>query len=327
MWKGTIRFMLLVVGIIVIGTVAWQFGQEVDNVQHGRPGTRKTRYLRILSQNAPDDSQDKGYPNLGEKNEGTNPNSKNTVPSFLPTLQWEPVGPGGGGSQYSPTMAPNNPSLMYGMCDMGGFYRSTDGGHHWRMVNGRDVNFVPWIYSVYGDAVSGPEFNPQDDNVALVAGPYGLARTADGGLTWQKVSSAQPTAIAFHGLDGSHAFFAGNDQRLYVSVDGGVTWAENLGWRSVGLTIRGLFIDASSTVAHATVYASTPSGIYKSTDGGLTWLDRNDGLGMSTNMNALRLLRLDDNTLYASVTLAVDPSLNSHKWGLFRSKDGVTTGH
>jgi photosystem II stability/assembly factor-like uncharacterized protein len=316
MWKGIIRFMLLVVGIIMIGAATWHFGQKVNSDHDGLPSAREAQNWVGLSQNDLGDSDGRGHSNLAENNDGTDPSSKSAVPSSLSMLQWEPVGPGGGGSQYSPAMAPNNPDLMYGICDMGGFYRSTDGGHNWRMVNGRDVNLVP----SYGDAQCGPEFNPQDDNVALVARNLGMARTADAGLTWQKVSSVQSTAIAFHGLDGSHAFFAGDDQRLYESIDGGVTWTENPGWRSVGLTIRELFIDASSPSSNVTAYASTPSGIYKSVDGGDSWSPRNAGLSSDNILDMAGGMKSGHAILYCLLPTGL--SGGALTGGVYRSTNG-----
>ena len=184
------------------------------------------------------------------------------------------MGLGGGGSQAVPTLAPNNPDLMLGVCDMGGFYRSADGGRHWDMVNGKYVNGVP----SYAPNDCGPAFNFQNEDIALAARNGGLARTADGGLTWTLVSTVGPTAIAFHAGDSSYALFAGSDNRLYESSDAGATWVEDTGWRTINLGIREIVADPTTAVGNATLYVSTASGIYKSTDGGTTWVAQNSGL-------------------------------------------------
>jgi len=236
----------------------------LDSDQDGLPDTWELQYFGNLDQNDLGDADLDRYSNLAELRHGTNPAFKETVPPYLATVSWEPVGPGGGGSQYSPTIAPNNPNLMFGICDMGGFYRSTDGGRHWAMVNGADINLVP----SYGDEHCGPEFNPLYESIALVARRGGLARTEDAGLTWEQVSSVQPTAIAFHSASPEYALFAGEDDRLYVSRDSGKTWTIQPVWNG---PVRELFID-SSTSAHApTIYASTGAGIHKSSNGGASF--------------------------------------------------------
>jgi photosystem II stability/assembly factor-like uncharacterized protein len=315
-WKGLIRFFLLVLGILLIGAAWRQYGQGVISPRDKISKSWGLQFFADENRHDIGDANGDGYSNLAEHNAGASRAARDTVPTYLSSLQWEPIGPGGGGSQYSPTMAPNNPSLMYGICDMGGFYRSTDGGHHWRTVNGRDVNLVP----SYGDAQCGPEFNPQDDNFALIARHYGLARTTDAGLTWQKVSAVQPTAITFHGSDGSHAFFAGNDQRLYRSVDGGVTWTENPRWRSIGLTIRELFVDASSPASQATIYASTPSGIYKSVDGGDSWSPRNAGLNSTDILDMAGGMKSNHAILYCLLPAGLNGGALTG--GVYRSTDG-----
>ena len=141
-------------------------------------------------------------------------------------------------------------------------------------LNGADINLVP----SYGDEQCGPEFNPRDESIALVGRRGGLVRTEDSGVTWQKVSSVQPTAIAFHGADPNYALFAGTDNRLYVSRDGGKTWAVQPVWNGPA---RELFIDSSTATDAPTIYASSGAGIYKSSNGGATWAARNTGLNQT----------------------------------------------
>lgn len=49
------------------------------------------------------------------------------------------LGMGGGGSMYEPKVSPLSGSDLAVSCDMGGLYRSTDGGAHWTMQDGRLV--------------------------------------------------------------------------------------------------------------------------------------------------------------------------------------------
>ena len=96
-----------------------------------------------LTESGAGDADSDGWSNLAEQDLGTDPSYNEPQPMYLAAAEWQSVGLGGGGAQYHPTPAPNNPNLMYGVCDMGGFYRSVDGGRHWEMVNGKYVNGVP----------------------------------------------------------------------------------------------------------------------------------------------------------------------------------------
>jgi len=284
-----------------------------DSDQDGLPDAWEIRYFGNLGQNDIGDPDQDSYSNLAELRHETNPALKETVPPYVATVRWEPVGPGGGGSQYSPTIAPHNPNLMFGICDMGGFYRSTDGGRHWSVTNGADINLVP----SYGDQHCGPEFNPRDESIALVARRNGLVRTEDSGLTWQKVSSVQPTAIAFHANHPDHAFFAGNDNRLYRSSDGGKTWTFQPGWNA---PIRELFVDSSTLADSPTIYASTGAGIYKSSNGGATWAACNKGLS-SANIRDMGG-GVSDGKAVLFCTVPTSLSGATLTGGVYRSTDG-----
>ncbi len=284
-----------------------------DSDQDGLPDTWERQYFGSLDQNDIADPDQDGYSNLAELTHGTDPASKETVPPYLATVRWEPVGPGGGGSQYSPTIAPNNPNLMFGICDMGGFYRSVDGGRHWSMTNGRDINLVP----CYDDGQCGPEFNPRNESIALVARRGGLVRTEDSGVTWEKVSSVQPTAMAFHAADPDYALFAGNDNRLYRSHDGGKTWTIQPGWNGPA---RELFIDSSTSTDAPTIYASTGAGIYKSSDGGVSWTGRNAGLNSTIILDMGGGLKNGKAILFCTTPTSL--SGGALVGGVYRSTDG-----
>ena len=46
----------------------------------------------------------------------------------LPVFRWEPLGLGGGGAMYTPAIGAADPDRVLLNCDMGGVYRSEDGG-------------------------------------------------------------------------------------------------------------------------------------------------------------------------------------------------------
>ncbi len=89
------------------------------------------------------------------------------------TAHFRPVGPGGGGALFIPTISPHDPRRVLVACDMTGSYISNDAGESWRMFNlqGRVRFFV---------------FDPKDRDV-IYAGSVGLWRSSNGGETWNLI--------------------------------------------------------------------------------------------------------------------------------------------
>ena len=98
--------------------------------------------------------------------------------------RWKVIGPGGGGSIYSPTISPHNVNDMLAYCDMTGAYISHDAGTSWRMFNlrGRVYFFL---------------FDPLDPRT-IYAQTNGLWRSTDRGDTWRLVypDPAEVTGIS-----------------------------------------------------------------------------------------------------------------------------------
>ena len=195
---------------------------------------------------------------------------------YLTTLEWTPVGPGGGGAQYNPAIAPNNPDLMLGICDMGALYRSIDGGHDWTMLTPSQAQF-PVCYS---PVHCRPAFDPFDENILFVGIWDGLKKSTDGGVTWTYARSGNgPTAIAIDRAATNVIFYADNGNRMYRSDDGGTKWAEVASWYStVNRTVMDIFIDSSTATSNLTLYAATGAGLYKSVNNGATWAASNGDL-------------------------------------------------
>jgi len=239
------------------------------------------------------------------------------TPAYLSNVTWTAVGPGGGGAQYNPAIAPGNPSLMYGFCDMGGVYRSTDGGRNWRMLTA-DQAQVPNTYDPY-PVHCNPAFDPADGNKCFIGIYGGLRVTADGGVTWQWArDGATPTAIAVDSGDTQVVFYADNtdaddSNRMYKSADGGSTWGEVTSWNSsVNVTVTDIFVDASSPSSNLTVYAATQNGLYKSTDGGSTWGAANGDLPSTAISDFNAGMKDGSAVLYAAIS----------GYGVYKSTDG-----
>src|ERR1700716_3808584 len=52
---------------------------------------------------------------------------------------FRPIGPGGGGAMFNPTISPHDSNTVLISCDMSGSYITHDGGKTWRMFNLRGV--------------------------------------------------------------------------------------------------------------------------------------------------------------------------------------------
>jgi photosystem II stability/assembly factor-like uncharacterized protein len=110
----------------------------------------------------------------------------------------------------------------------------------------------------------------------------GLARSADGGLTWTLLSDNLPADLKYGtvavsaGNAGHIVWLPANKSGVYCTRDGGVTWARSaqnvsLGWVSFTLGRKAL---ASDKVLNDVFYIMREEDrtLYKSTDGGAAWV-------------------------------------------------------
>ena len=150
--------------------------------------------------------------------------------------------------------------------------------------------------------------DPTDHNVVYTGGFGGLAKSADGGETWQYLSDTwESQAVSSISVDPNapnHVYVGtGSDYPLYCtglyrSFDGGVSWT-HLPGPFEGTAIRKVVVDpnSSGTAGSTTLYvangpSSTSAGLWQSTDSGEHWT---------------RLLVSSDNGIW---DLAIDSSTN-----------------
>ncbi|HJU10223.1 MAG TPA: hypothetical protein VJ728_05070, partial [Candidatus Binataceae bacterium] len=101
-----------------------------------------------------------------------------------------PLGPGGGGAMFNPTISPHDPNTVLISCDMTGSYITHDGGQSWRMFNLRGV--VKYF-----------AFDPIDAKT-MYAGNHVLWRSTDSGETWTMVYP-KPAAVKAIKMNPDHA--------------------------------------------------------------------------------------------------------------------------
>lgn len=241
---------------------------------------------------------------------------------------------GGEGGQMimSAAVSPVNPNLVLFGTDMGGLWRSVDGGENWYSITD-NINMR---------AVMGIEFHPTKENlVYCIQGTKGtglakslkntkmdgLYRSKDGGRTWEQVlhalfltNGASQELIKF---DSSGNVYVLSREGVYKSADDGESFTligtpdastnvdDNENFEDTNdsegneitvdtSTSGGIFALWVSGDGQTLITATSTSGISFSTNGGRTWTTKN----VSTNTTG-------------AYSIAVDPKDETHWYAVF----------
>lgn len=191
-----------------------------------------------------------------------------------------PLGPGGGGAMFNPTISPHDPNTVLVSCDMTGAYITHDGGENWRMFNlGGTIRFFV--------------FDPVNAKI-IYAANNGLWRSTDDGETWELVYP-KPAAVKGVRMGSDHAdgaivaepnplgvivalaidpqdnrvLYASAQRKggasLFVSHDSGASWREV---NKLPEAARRIWIDSASPKGARTLYmAGTHSFMVKKAEG------------------------------------------------------------
>ncbi len=147
---------------------------------------------------------------------------------------WRSCRIGGGGYTQNVVLCPSDPKRCYSYVDVGGVFRSDDGGQTWRMLHG-SLPAQDSIYETRGLSVA-----PRNADVLVAAigsqwsSGAGVYRSSDGGTTWRRTLEAG---------------FMGN---------GPDDWA-------------GFLLTRPANDPNTIVVASEGTGVFRSADDGLTW--------------------------------------------------------
>lgn len=223
-------------------------------------------------------------------------------------ITWTPIAlPGYAGEPlYNVTFIDENIGLVCGNSAVGSIdvYRTTDGGNTWTRAgfplggswyhqdyvsstvgfmgcNGALVRTTnagaTWpIRSQYPDCpvIYGMDFI--DANNGFVAGDdvqnnqYGVFRTVDGGVTWQRVFDNVSNDVIY--LTPT-VLIAESGTSMYRSTDNGTTWIQIASGIHTGIG------DLEKVDDHTIVGVSTGGDIWRSADGGVTWSQQYVGEG------------------------------------------------
>jgi len=110
---------------------------------------------------------------------------------------------------------PTNPNTVYRPSRLG-VEKTDDYGRTWTAVN----------HGLSGFVASSVVCNPEEDGVVYTSGQAGIFRSTDGAGSWEQVSSmVADSGLAVHPLDPQvMLFWASEEGRIGISVDGGDTW-------------------------------------------------------------------------------------------------------
>lgn len=179
---------------------------------------------------------------------------------------WEVRSPGGGGALFAPAISPHNAAEMYVQSDMSQTFRTRDSGASWDTLDFAQLgggNRGGVQYTSNANVLYAIDFAAIDGLDAAVP-----VRSNDGGNTW--IHLPDPVGGEAYQLFADYSqpdrVIVTDWNRLYLSVDGGATWAlRYTAPASDGLHVGGVFFDG------ANIYAGTNHGLLRSTNSGSTF--------------------------------------------------------
>jgi photosystem II stability/assembly factor-like uncharacterized protein len=211
-------------------------------------------------------------------------------PATMPQYgQWRSSMIGGGGWVQNVVFT-SDPMRLYAYVDVAGYFRSDDGGRHWRMMHGHLPNKDGY------NCVRGLSVDPRNpDRILVVCGnhggaePMGIFLSDDGGMSVTQVLTAR---------------FGGNAE-----------------WRYAGFIIARDPQDPDRLLA-----GSIGDGMYRSADGGKTWTLAGDAT-KGIDFTDVKIDRTDASKAFAcaqklNVWIAGTPAESHFGGGFFTSHDG-----
>lgn len=199
------------------------------------------------------------------------------------------IGPPGG-EVRTLAMAPADPDLLYAGTSGGHVFTSEDGAGSWRESR-------PPIPQ---DALLGRiAVHPERPETLFATfwrpgGGGGLLRSADAGVSWERVQSVGNPPLRAIAISPSDAdtMYVGGPLGVWRTSDGGATWGAGAPLRE----IESLAVDPRSPLR---VFAGTWRQAYRSVDGGGSWERLAQGMELDRDVFTIALAPGSPDTLYA----------------------------
>lgn len=210
--------------------------------------------------------------------------------------------------------------MTAGGLNPGGLFRSSNGATNWFAANNGLLSVRVLSLAV----------DPMMPERVYAGTSRGIARSTDGGVTWDTQIAVAPMArisnlgplialgavlsVAVDPLSPT-TVYAGTGQGMFKSLDAGASWflsSSNLNTSST----RALVVNP---ITPATLYSGGEVGVYRSTNAAMNWQAVNSGLGNQT-VNALAVDPITPSTVYAGTAGGVYRSITSgSSWTAFNS--------
>ncbi|NRF71845.1 hypothetical protein HLB44_33150 [Aquincola sp. S2] len=223
------------------------------------------------------------------------------LPAWAGIDAWTSVpGPGGSNGAIVNVLAasPTNASTRYA-ATQSGFYVSRDSGQSWQLSNSGIVPTPAGYFIVSDLAVTAS---------TLYIAPTFLQKSSDGASSWARTGwvSENPQALVL-AVDAKspNTVYAGANQGVFKSSDGGATWKYLAG----NSPVYALAIDPGNPQV---LFRGVASGIYRTSDGGSSWSQ------VSTQLTSAKTIVVDPKN-------SMNVYVGTNGAGVWKSTDGGTT--
>lgn len=260
---------------------------------------------------------------------------------------WTFLGPDNVGGRITAVASPlGHPERIFVGTANGGVFRSMDSGTTWNPVFGDQASLSIGAIAIDPSNASRIWVGTGEANSSGSTYPgTGIYRSDDGGATWNHMgllASHHIGRITVAPNDSSTVFvaalgnlFAASAERgVYVTHDGGTTWALSLHTTDLAGAVDVAVDPQHPQVVYAALWhrlhqadhfisGGPGSGVYRSTDGGVHWQQVTAGLPVSGDTTGR--IGLAVSPTKSGVVYVVYDDTATHFNGVYRSDDSATT--